>query len=207
MNYYEKTKFDYDSGAEWHIKKSLSYNWSKQIDKFIDGLHGNKVLDAGCGGARDISEFLKKGMNVDGIDYSGETIKKNKDKFPHINFYEGDIRKMNLPDDHYDGLWSCASLLNIAKDEVLETLIEFKRVLKKDGRLFISVKEGKGEKIITDQAGERLFSFFSVNELKKLVQQAGFRVNFLDVVSDMDLTGKVSEPENPSWICLYAINS
>ena len=202
----KKTKEDYNKGVDWHIQKSYSYDWRKQLDRFIERLHGNQVLDAGCGGGRDIAEFIKRGINVEGLDYSHKTIKKCSEKFPGVMFYEGDIRKMNVQDHEYNGLWACASLLNIEKSEVLIVLSEFRRVLKTDGILFISVKEGKGEEMIADQAGERFFSFYSADELKSLVEKAGFKVMKIQIVPDADLTGKLPKQANPSWICLYAVN-
>ncbi len=204
---HKKTQKDYDKGVEWHIQKSLSYNWSDQIDRFVKALHGNRVLDAGCGGGRDIAEFLKRGYQIDGLDYSGITVRKCRENFPEATFYEGDIRKMNLPNNEYDGLWVCASILNLKKFDVPDTLSEFRRVLKKDGQLFISVKEGEGERMVSDQAGERFFSFYSVDELVGLVRDAGFNVTHSKIVPDSDLTGKVADPVKPAWICLYAINS
>lgn len=76
-----ETKDNYDRGVDWHIQKSLSYNWSKQINRFIHALPGNKILDVGCGGGRDITKFLKNGFTVEGLDYSFETIKKCVDMF------------------------------------------------------------------------------------------------------------------------------
>ena len=204
MRDYGETIEDYDKGVGWHAQKSLSYDWRSQIDRFVAGLHGKRVLDAGCGCGRDIAEFTKRGFQADGIDYSGETIRRCRDKFPKSTFYEGDLRAMKeIPDDKYDGVWACASLLNLAKDEAPKALSEFKRVLKRDGILFISVKEGEGEQIIPDQAGKRFFSFYSAHELKALVEKAGFKTTYAEVVPDSDLTGKVAVPHKTNWICLY----
>lgn len=206
MNDYEETKKNYDKGIEWHIQKSFSYNWNNQIDRFVSGLKGKRVLDAGCGGGRDIAEFIKRGLQVDGIDYSTKTIKKCREQFPEATFYEGDLRNMDLPDNEYDGLWACASILNIKKEDVPVVLAEFKRVLKQNAELFISVKEGEGEKMIRDQAGKRIWGFYSLNELTGFVEKNGFKVTYTEIVSDADLTGEIAEPLNPAWICLYAIN-
>ena len=204
MNEYQETKENYDKGVEWHIKKSLSYNWEKQIDGFIKKLKGKRVLDAGCGCGRDIAEFIKRGLQVEGIDYSREIIKKCKEKFPETNFYIGDLRNTDLPDKEYGGIWACASILNLKKDDVQIALSEFKRILKPNGQLFISVKEGEGERMIPDQAGQRYFSFYSSNELKELVEKAGFEVSYIEPVPELELTGKISDT---TWICLYAVNS
>ncbi len=206
MDKYEETKKNYNRGIDWHIQKSSSYNWKNQIERFVKGLKGKRVLDAGCGGGRDIAEFIKRGIEVDGIDYSRETIKKCKEQFPKATFYEGDMRKIDLPDNTYDGIWACASLLNLKKKDILLVLFKFKRILKSNGKLFISVKEGEGERMIKDRAGQRFFSFYSLRELKRLVEKAGFKVNYTEIVPDAELTGKISKPVKPALICLYAVN-
>ncbi|MGV8169613.1 MAG: class I SAM-dependent methyltransferase [Candidatus Nanoarchaeia archaeon] len=207
MKNYKETIEDYDNGVNWHIQKSSSYNWTKQINTFVKMINGTRVLDAGCGGGRDIPEFIKRDMIVEGIDYSAKTIELCRKKFPEVTFYEGDIRNMNLSDQTYEGVWACASILNIEKREIPLALSEFRRILKKNGALFISVKEGTGEKIIADQAGKRFFSFFSVKEIRALVEQAGFKIKHAEITSDADLTGEKNSHDKPSWICLYAVNS
>jgi|TARA_B100001971_G_scaffold102827_1_gene94739 ubiquinone/menaquinone biosynthesis C-methylase UbiE len=207
MDNYEKTKEDYDSKVNWHTEKSISYDWKAQIDRFIKSLKGIIVLDAGCGGGRDIKEFIRNSLEVDGIDYSKKTLKACKEKFPETKFYEGDIRNTKLPSNKYDGIWACASILNLKKEEVPTVLSEFKRILKPEGTLFISVKEGIGESMVPDQAGERFFSFYSLDELKKPIQEAGFKITHTKIISDKELTGKAVEPVKPNWICIYAVNS
>ena len=204
MMEYKSTQNNYNLAVDWHTQKSLSYNWHNQIEKFAKTLHGKIVLDAGCGGGRDIPAFLKKGYQVEGIDFSSETIKRCREQFPEAKFFDGDIRKMDLPDKKYDGLWASASILNLKKADVPKALSEFKRVLKKGGTLYISVKEGSGQKMIPDQAGKRLFSFFSENELAELVIKTGFKILYKEVITDATLTGKLVTPPSPNWICVYA---
>ncbi len=207
MKNYEETKKDYEDGFEWHREKSDSYSWKSQINRFVKYLNGKKILDAGCGGGRDVPEFLNQGFVVDGIDYSTRAIKYDRERYPKANFYEGDIRKMQFSDKSYDGVWACASIANLDKEDVHVTLAEFRRVLKDDGILFVSIKLGEGERKVPDQAGERFYSFFSPEEIEKLIEDSGFDVDLIIIATDFDLTGKLSEPPKPGWVCLYGIKS
>ncbi len=202
MNQYNQTKNDYNKGAEWHFKKTLSYDWSKQIEKFILFLKGKKVLDAGCGAPRDIPLFLQQNIDVEGIDFSEAAIKKCRDTFPHLTFYLGDFRKINVPDEYYDGIWACASLLNIPQKEMPTVLQEFSRVLKSGGIIFISLKEGEGEKMVPDKYGERFFSFYSEELLKNIFENAGFKILLSETFSDEFFTGVASK--KPGWVYMYA---
>ncbi|MFH1586264.1 MAG: class I SAM-dependent methyltransferase [Candidatus Diapherotrites archaeon] len=207
MKDYEETKKDYENGFEWHREKSYSYIWKNQIGKFVKYLDGKKILDAGCGGGRDVPEFMERGFDVDGIDYSTKAIKYDKEKYPEANFYEGDIRKMEFPDKSYDGVWACASIANLDKEDAHIALAEFRRILKDNGILFVSIKLGEGERKVPDQAGERFYSFYSPEEIEEFIEDSGFNVDLITIVTDFDLTGELSTPPKPGWVCLYAIKS
>lgn len=201
MNNYDKTRNDYNSGAQWHFQKTFSYDWSEQLEKFVKKLKGNKILDAGCGAPRDIKLFLKKNVEIEGIDFSEEAIKECHSLFPNLTFHVGDFRKINVPNEHYDGIWACASILNFSKKDLPVLLEEFLRTLKPGGVLFASVKEGGEEKMVVDEYGERLFSFYSEDELKNIFEKAGIKVVYSEVVSDESLTGVAAD--KPSWVCIY----
>ncbi len=201
---YKITQDNYNVGADWHAEKSMSYNWNNQINEFLLNIKDPKILDAGCGAGRDIEEFLKRGIQIDGVDFSKEAINKLKTKFPNGNFNVADIRETGLPSDFYNGIWACASILNLKKEDIPLAFNEFKRLLKTDGKLFISVKEGSEEKFVIDKIGERLFSFFSEDELKRLAETSGFNVEKIEKIEDNVLTGKKLEKTLPNWICLYA---
>lgn len=201
MNNYEKTKDNYNKGVEWHFEKTFSYNWSKQLERFVKNLKGKKVLDAGCGTPRDVNLFLKNNIEVEGIDFSEEAIKKCRSLYPGLTFYVGNFNQVNVPDKYYDGIWANASVLNLSKKDLPALFHEFLRILKPGGILYVSVKEGRDEKMVPDKYGERLFSFYLEDELKKFFENAGVKTIYSEVITDESLTGVVSD--KPNWVCVY----
>lgn len=204
-NKYESTRKDYNRGVEWHEKKTLSYDWSRQINEFVKILKGKRVLDVGCGVGRDISVFLRKGIEIEGFDYSEEAIKKCQAKYPTVSFHIGNFQETNFPDNSFDGIWACASILNTSKEDLPNLLNEFLRILKPGGIIFASVKEGFEEKMVPDEYGERFFSFFSDDELKSFFENAGFKTIGSETITDEDLTGVASKKAN--WIIIYSEKS
>ena len=200
---YRRTKEDYEEGMAWHAQKYGRYNWEKQINQFTALLKGNLILDVGCGTGINISIFLEKGVHVEGLDYSQESIAYCRKYFPHVVFYEKEMRNTGFNHSRYNGVWSCASIVNFTKEDARTALLEFKRLLKQDGILFVSVKEGVGERLIKDLAGERYFSFYSLQEIRDIVEQVGFEVIPSEVVKDDQLTGGQSQ-DKPNWICICA---
>jgi len=55
--------------------------------------------------------------------------------------------------------------------------------------------------------GQRFFSFYTEDELVRLVENSGFRVGFTQVLPDAVLTGKCADPEKSAWICLYGVSA
>jgi len=204
MNDEEKTRKNYEEGVDWHIEKSLHYNIASQRDLFVKNLKGNKILEIGIGAGRDIKDFLAKGLEIDGIDYSNKFIIYCKKLFPKVKYYHADVRTIKLEESAYDGIWAFASLLNLPKNKIKPVLQKLHKALMKEGIIFISVKEGEGEHMVPDKAGERLFSFYREGELKKQVQDAGFTVKYTEIVSDYHMTNREADPPKPNWVFLLA---
>jgi ubiquinone/menaquinone biosynthesis C-methylase UbiE len=201
MNKYTQTKDNYNLGAEWHFRKTFLYDWSTQLDRFVKMLNGKIILDAGCGAPRDINLFLKYNLEVEGIDFSEEAIKKCRFEYPNLKFYLGNFEKVPVIENYYDGIWASASTLNISKKDLPTILKEFLRILKPQGILYISVKEGNDEKMVSDQYGERLFSNYADDEIKKFFRNAGLTIRYSEIISDEMLTGVKSD--KPNWVCIY----
>ncbi len=202
---YHETVANYDQGVEWHEEKSNSYNWSSQMDQFVRDLPGTRVLDAGAGTGRDIPLFVERKVQVEALDNSEKSLARLKEKYPDVPTHGADLRtEIPLEDAKYDGIWACASLLNLRKEDVPGTLREFSRLLKNDGKLFVSVKEGAAEEMVGDKAGRRLFSFFTPEEIQGLIEAAGFDVVNIQVVKDAELTGGDPSEGKPSWVCVIA---
>ena len=192
------TKKNYEEANEWHIEKSLAHSWLPQLERFVSWLpEGGKILEVGSGGSgRDTEEFSNRGFVVDTLDYSHAAVVSLRTKFPDMQVYEADMRNIELSGESYNGVWACAAIVNLAKNDIPETLAGFYRLLRKDGVVFVSAKEGEGEKVVPDKAGERFFSFFKESELKEIMEKAGFQIRYSEVV-----TGLVGT----RWVCIYAV--
>ena len=100
------------------------------VRKFLAGIPKDvKILDAGCGEGILVEEFKGKGYDIVGMDlnYSSKHVKK------------GDITAMPFKDKEFD-LVLCLDIiehLNFHQQE--KAVSEIKRVLKKDGRLLLTI--------------------------------------------------------------------
>lgn len=119
-----------------------------------------KILDAGCGGGRNLVHFLRSGFPVFGVDQNADAIEYVSSLAQMLapavspeNFRVSDIEDLPFPDKTFDVVISCA-VLHFAVDErhFDRMLQEMWRVLKPSGLFFARLAstigiEDKVEKI------------------------------------------------------------
>jgi SAM-dependent methyltransferase len=145
--------------------------WFGQIDIYLfDQLLKNRfnprmrLLDAGCGGGRNLIYFLRDGYDVCGVDESREAInhvrKLASALAPHLpmdNFRVEPVEKMSFADASFDVVISSA-VLHFARDEEhwQSMLREMWRVLRQGGIFFARLASSIGiEERIEHTEGRR----------------------------------------------------
>jgi SAM-dependent methyltransferase len=111
-----------------------------------------KLLDAGCGGGRNLSYFFRTGFDVSGVDQSPAAIAEIQSlaaalspSLPRENFRLEAVEKMSFDDSTFDVVLSSA-VLHFARDENhwREMVREMWRVLKPGGILFARLASTMG---------------------------------------------------------------
>jgi len=194
MDKIKKTIKTYEQIANSYEERYKDINLIKHlIDFFIQNLKGKKVLDIGCGPGRDAEYLSKYGLNVKGIDLTPSFIQMASKNVPKAKFILMYMRKLEFSRNSFDGIWACASFLHIPKAEAKKTLLGFRKVLKPEGILGISVKEGLGEKFKEYKDKKRFISFYTQKEFKNLVESCNFKII---------KTGK--EKKEDTWLHVFA---
>jgi len=126
-------------------------NWFGGIDIYLfDQLlkgrmtPGMRLLDAGCGGGRNLNYFLKSGFNVSGVDQSPEAIAHVRALAASLapdlaadNFRIEPVELMSFADSHFDVVVSSAVLHFARHEEHWRKMVrEMWRVLKPGGIFF-----------------------------------------------------------------------
>jgi len=157
---------------------------------------GELILDVGCGPAVETKYFTSKGYDVFGIDLSAGMLKEARTTAPKAKFMEMDMTNLDFESNQFDGIWCCASLLHVKRDKLKDTIKGFRRVLKDDGILFLSLKKGEGEGFRNYPDGtKRFFTYYSKEELEIAVNEK------FDVIKSYEM-GK--DPEGDTWIIIFA---
>lgn len=154
---------------------------SDHIEYFLKLIKiGGNILDAGCGAGVDSCYMQSKGYLVNGIDMSINMIELAKKKNPKVHFEKADMRELNFGTETFDGILSSFSIIHIPKQDLLSTLNNFNRILKREGVIYLGIQEGDSKEIVIDEPlklDEKIFlNIMSVQELKNLLEAAGFEI-------------------------------
>ncbi len=145
-----------------------------------------KILDIGCGNARNLKPFLEKGFECYGIDSSKELIKIAKERIKEAKLTQASATNLPFPNESFDYIICLAVLHHLKPKDHEKVLNEIKRVLKPEGIAAIAVWNklqmrfilGKKEQMIPwklqDKIIQRYYYFFTYWELKKMLKKQGF---------------------------------
>ena len=144
---------------------------------------GAGILDVGCGSGRDLKWLKARGFEVTGFERS-----KGLASLARANasctVIEGDFESYDFSGMRMDALVLCGALVHIPHERFETVLMNIARALKPDGRLLISLKQGRG--VSMDDDG-RTFYYRQAPELDAVFAGQGFKVlEFHTDVSKVD---------------------
>lgn len=147
------------------------------LDQILKGRYenGQRVLDAGCGGGRNLAYFLKEKWAVYGVDQNAEAVaavqnlsKELYPENPSTNFTIESVERLSFEANFFDVV-ICNAVLHFAKNPVhFEAMLHsIWRVLKPGGHLFVRLASSIGieNKIIALGDGQFLLPDESIRFL------------------------------------------
>ena len=185
-NYLEVNKDFYNNNVDRYITLTGNLQQTSWLKSFIKLIKkGGKVLDLGCGYGRDLEYFYKMGYAIFGLDISEKMIERAKKEAPKAKLKIGNLLKLDYNDDYFDGIWCSATLIHIAKKDACKALSEMNRVLKKEGVLHLTFREGTGEKYKKDKKynnKEKYYSYYNKDEIFTLLNKHHFDIIKFSIV-------------------------
>ena len=141
----DKTINFYNRNAADFFQDTVGVDMADLHTRFLREIPaGGIILDAGCGSGRDAKAFMNQGYRLVAFDASVELATLAS------NFLDQAVlvRTFDEIDEvaYYDGIWACASLLHLPLSEILGALNRLWKALKPGGVLYLSFKEGEGER-------------------------------------------------------------
>jgi SAM-dependent methyltransferase len=138
------------SAAEYAAEAATMPEWVvREIDAFVDALGGTgRILEIGSGGGRDARELERRGLSVRCTDVAQgfvDLLRANSFEADRLDPLTDDLADPRHPDAPYDGVWSCACLFHVARDDLVTVLGRLAEATRSGGRIHASFKEGDGD--------------------------------------------------------------
>ena len=122
----------------------------------IEFLEKGEFLDLGTGLGTQAIELAKKGFKVTGSDVSPSAIEKAKLSASNVNFVIDDILNSEFESESFDYILDRGCFHVLSVDERETYLSQIKRILKKNGMIFLKCMS-KNEKNIPEDKGPHKF--------------------------------------------------
>lgn len=180
-----KAQESYDAVARQYTERFKGELAHKPLDREllsrfaaeIDATDTHPACDLGCGPGH-IAGFLHGlGVPVVGIDLSPRMVEEARALNPDIEFRQGDMAALEVPDGSFSGIACFYSIIHIRREQVTAVLREIRRVLVPDGTLLLTFHIGDEIRHSDEFLGVPVdldAVFFQPDEMRGYLETAGF---------------------------------
>lgn len=186
----------YNKNSEEYFNSTLNVDMTNTYKEFLKLVpEGGKILDLGCGSGRDSMNFMKLGYEVTAVDGAKELAKKASlllGKEVIVSTFE----ELELK-EKFHGIWACASLLHIKREDLKTVLNNLYNNLEDNGVFYMSFKYGEKE-YVDDK--NRYFNCFTDESIISFINE-NTKYNILGLYITEDKLGRVNEVKWVNLIC------
>src|SRR2546421_1765156 len=140
LEHYNQHAEDFWEGTRHH---DVSQNIAAVL-RYIEGERRFTILDFGCGPGRDLKAFTELGHIAIGLEGAARFAAMAR-AHSGCEVWQQDFLKLDLPENHFDGVFANATLFHVPSQELPRVLLELHACLKPGGVLFSSNPRGHNE--------------------------------------------------------------
>ena len=186
----------YNKNSEEYFNSTLNVDMTNTYKEFLKLVpEGGKILDLGCGSGRDSMNFMKLGYEVTAVDGSKELAKKASALLGK-EVIASTFEELELK-EKFHGIWACASLLHIKREDLKTVLNNLYNNLDDNGVFYMSFKYGEKE-YVDDK--NRYFNCFTDESIISFINE-NTKFNILDLYITEDKLGRENEVKWVNLIC------
>ena len=186
----------YNKNSEEYFNSTLNVDMTNTYKPFLKLVpKDGKILDLGCGSGRDSMNFIKLGYEVTAVDGSKELAKKASALLGK-EVIASTFEELELK-EKFHGIWACASLLHIKREDLKIVLNNLYNNLEDNGVFYMSFKYGEKE-YVDDK--NRYFNCFTDESIISFINE-NTKYNILGLYITEDKLGKVNEVKWVNLIC------
>jgi SAM-dependent methyltransferase len=177
------TRTSYDRVAGEYVRRIFDELQHKPLDRQLLDRFAASVRDVGpacdmgCGPGHVARYLHVRGVQVCGVDLSAEMVERARHLTPAVEFQQGDMMALDIPDGTSVGIVAFYSVIHIPRTDMLHALGELRRVLRPGGLLLLTFHVGD-DTIHLDQWWDQAvcvdFFFFRSAEMAGYLTSAGF---------------------------------
>ena len=180
-----ETMAAYAANIDKYRKLVTKIGGNSRLDGFLARLsEGAEILDLGCGVGDSAVRMRDAGFAVSCTDASPDMVATAND-LHGLDAVQKSFSELQ-EDAAYDAVWASFSLLHAPRAEMPANLVRIHRAIRPGGLFYMGLKLGAGE--ARDAAG-RFYAYFSEEELREMLAEAGFSVLAAEPDSMVGLLG------------------
>ena len=163
----------YNQRAEEFWEGTRDHDVSQNIAALLQHIEGKppfRILDFGCGPGRDLKTFASLGHHATGLDGAARFVAMAR-AHSSCEVWLQDFLKLDLPNNHFDGIFANAVLFHVPSKELPRVLLALRATLKPDGVLFSSNPHGHNEE---GWNRGRYGVYHDIDSWRRYVTQVGF---------------------------------
>ncbi|HUW29709.1 MAG TPA: class I SAM-dependent methyltransferase [Sulfuriferula sp.] len=166
LQHYNQRSGDFWEGTRHH---DVSQNIAALL-QYIEGEPPCTLLDFGCGPGRDLKVFSELGHRAIGLDGAAQFAEMAR-THSGCEIWLQDFLKLDLPSNHFDGVFANAVLFHIPSQELPAVLRQLHATLKPRGVLFSSNPRGNNTE---GWNGGRYGAYYDLQTWQRYMSDAGF---------------------------------
>ena len=186
----------YNKNSEEYFNSTLNVDMTNTYKPFLKLVpKDGKILDLGCGSGRDSMNFMKLGYEVIAVD-GAKKLAKRASVLLGKEVIVSTFEELELK-EKFHGIWACASLLHIKREDLKTVLNNLYNNLDDNGVFYMSFKYGEKE-YVDDK--NRYFNCFTDESIISFINE-NTKYNILGLYITEDKLGRVNEVKWVNLIC------
>jgi SAM-dependent methyltransferase len=168
-----KTLTHYEHHASRFWEATRDHDVSQNVEALLTALEAPPpctILDFGCGPGRDLRAFTERGHVAIGLEGAHAFVDMAR-TYSGCEVWEQDFLALELPPEHFDGIYANASLFHVPGRELPRVLGELQASLKPGGVLFSSNPRGHNEE---GWSAGRYGAYHDLEAWRRYMERAGY---------------------------------
>ena len=168
-----RTLEHYNQNAEGFFAGTIDHDVNQNINSLLSYIEGTapfKILDVGCGPGRDLKVFVELGHVAVGLEGADRFVDMAQ-AYSGCEVWYQDFLELDLPANHFDGVFANASLFHVPSQELPRVLLAINATLRPEGVLFSSNPRGNNQE---GWNGGRYGAYYDLETWRSYMLTAGF---------------------------------